>query len=263
MDERFFTDADGVEVFTRHWPVDDPKAVVVIAHGMSEHAGRYARFAEALNDAGFAAVALDHRGHGRTGESTGVGRVGPGGGDRLVDDLHELVESAHEHHPDVPVVLFGHSMGSMIGQAYVTRFGASLAGYVLSGCPGVMEGTDEMLAGLSAAVEGGMGDEAADMLSGFNEAFEPARTPFDWLSRDDAEVDAYVADPQCGAGNPVTYGFLLELFGLAAPAVEPDRSIAHPADARADDHRRDGPGGRHGRQRPGPRGPPAATPVST
>ena len=67
MDEQTFVDSHGVEIFTRWWTIDAPRGVVLIAHGASEHSGRYDRFARAVNGAGFAAVAIDHRGHGRTG----------------------------------------------------------------------------------------------------------------------------------------------------------------------------------------------------
>lgn len=221
-EETNFTDDDGVEIFYRYWPADDPKGAVVIAHGASEHGGRYHRFAQALTAAGWSAFAPDHRGHGRTGASSGVGRMGPGGGDRLVDDLRQLVGIASRTVPGRPVVLFGHSMGSMITQAYATRGATGLAGYALSGPLGVVEGADEMVTGMRAAVDAGMGDETIDMLGSYNAAFEPSRTSFDWLSRDDAEVDAYIADPLSGDDNPLTYGFVADLIGLAAPAVEPD-----------------------------------------
>lgn len=226
-EESTFTDEDGVEVFYRYWPADRPKGAVVIAHGASEHSGRYDRFARALNDAGWSAFAPDHRGHGHTGRSTGPGRMGPGGGGRLVDDLRRLVQIASER-AGGPVVLFGHSMGSMITQAYATRGADGLAGYVLSGPLGVVEGADEMASGMRAAVDAGMGDETLDMLGSYNSAFEPSRTPFDWLSRDDAEVDAYIADPYCGDANPLTYGFVADLIELAAPAVEADAIAAIP-----------------------------------
>lgn len=221
LEESTFTDDDGVEVFYRYWPAADAKGAVVIAHGASEHSGRYDRFARALNAAGWAALAPDHRGHGRTGASTGAGRMGPGGGGGLVGDLRQSVAIATERVDGRPVVLFGHSMGSMITQAYVTRGATGLAGYALSGPLGVVEGADEMVTGMRAAVEAGMGDETIDLLGSYNSAFEPSRTPFDWLSRDDTEVDAYIADPLCGDGNPLTYGFVADLLELAAPAVEP------------------------------------------
>ena len=218
MGEHTFTDKDGVEVFYRTWPLDEPKATVVIAHGMSEHSGRYDRFARALNDAGYAAMAIDHRAHGRTGDVTGKGKLGPGSADALLDDLRTVVDMARAR--QAPVILFGHSMGSMIAQAYVQRYGDGLAAYVLSGCPGVLEGGADIAAAMEQAVAGGMGDEPADLLGGIGG--EGGRTKYDWLSRDEAEVDAYIADPYCGDSNPMTYGFLGALFGLAAPAMEPD-----------------------------------------
>ena len=222
MGEHTFTDPDGVEVFYRSWPRDGAKGVVVIAHGASEHSGRYDRFARALNDAGYAAYGIDHRGHGRTSASTGVGLAGPGGGARMIDDLHELVDRAARENGDLPVILFGHSMGSMIAQAYVQTHGHGLAGYVLSGCPGPNPDVEAMKAGLQAAVDAGQGDQPlGGMLSAFNEAFEQ-RTGFEWLSRDAAEVDKYCADPYCGDNHPLTAGFFNDLIGLAAPAMEPD-----------------------------------------
>src|SRR5580765_7544480 len=204
MDERTLTDADGIEIYYRTWPRPGATGVVVIAHGASEHSGRYDRFARALNDRGYAAYALDHRGHGRTAAATGAGIVGPGGGDRLVDDLHALVEHARAEVPGTPVILFGH--------AYATRHSDSLAGYVLSGCPGPLPGADEIRAALQAAVDGGMADQPLDSLGAFNDAFEPARTKSDWLSRDPDEVDKYIADPLCGDDMPLTYGYMHELL---------------------------------------------------
>lgn len=220
MGEHTFTDADGVEVFYRSWPRDSAKGVVVIAHGASEHSGRYDRFARALNDAGYAAYGIDHRGHGRTSASTGVGLAGPGGGGRMLDDVRDLVDRARSEVPGVPVVLFGHSMGSMIAQAYVQRFGDELAGYVLSGCPGPNPDVEAMKAGLQAAVDAGQGDAPlGGMLSAFNEAFEH-RTGYEWLSRDASEVDKYVADPYCGDNHLLTAGFFNDLLGLSAPAMD-------------------------------------------
>lgn len=223
MGEHTFTDPDGVEVFYRTWPVDPAKGVVVIAHGMSEHSGRYVRFARALNAAGYAAYAIDHRAHGRTGASTGAGKLGPGAPEALLDDLKHVVDLAAREVPGVPVILFGHSMGSMISQAYVQRHAEGLAAYALSGCPGRMEGAAEIAASMDAAIAGGMGDEPANLLGGIGG--EGGRTTYDWLSRDDAEVDAYIADPYCGDSNPMTYGFLRALFSLSVPAME-DAGIA-------------------------------------
>jgi alpha-beta hydrolase superfamily lysophospholipase len=221
MEERTFMDAHGVEIFTRWWPVDAPRGVVLISHGASEHCGRYDRFARALNAAGFAAVALDHRGHGHTAPSVPRGVMGPGGGMAVVDDIHELRTAARsEFGSDVPVFLFGHSLGTLIALAYLDHHAAGIAGSVLCGLPADLDGAaalGELLQGLADA---GLRDEpAADLLS-FNEPFEPARTPYDWLSRDAVEVDKYIADPMCGDDNRLTYGYLLDLFGVVAPAYE-------------------------------------------
>jgi len=220
VEERTIKDSHGVDVHTRWWPVEAPRGIVLVAHGASEHGGRYDRFARALNDAGFAAVAPDHRGHGVTGKGTGAGQMGTGGGRAVVDDLHELRAAASERFgADVPVHLFGHSMGSLIGLAYLTQHSAGLARGVLCGFPADLDTAAELGEGLKAAADGGMRDAPFDALSAYNEPFEPARTPYDWLSRDHAEVDRYVADAYCGDDNPLTYGYVADLFDVLAPAV--------------------------------------------
>ena len=217
-----FTDRHGVEVFTREWEHADPAASVLIAHGASEHSGRYDRFGRALVDAGFAAYALDHRGHGRTADSTGVGRMGEPGGMAVIDDLDELADRALAAHSGRPVVLFGHSLGSMISLAYATHHADRLAGLILCGFAAPMNDLAGVRDLFQGAVDAGMAEEPIDLLAGINEPFEPARTKFDWLSRDEAEVDAYLADPLCGDDHPLTYGFVLGLFDVVAPAIEPD-----------------------------------------
>lgn len=222
MDESTFSSGDGFDVFYRRWsPSGDPTLVVLIAHGLSEHSARYARVAEALASDGYAVYALDHRGHGRTAASTGAGKAGAAGMEGVLDDIARLEAIASEEHPSVPVVLFGHSMGALLAQAYVERDGKGLAGLVLSGSPGVDGAASELADGLRAAADGGMADEPMPALAAFNEGFEPARTPYDWLSRDDSEVDLYVADPLCGDEMPATFGFLADLLAMAVDAMEP------------------------------------------
>ncbi len=230
MDEQTLVDSYGVEVFSRSWPVDSPAGLVVIAHGASEHSGRYDRFATALNEAGFAAVAIDHRGHGRTGKATGPGLMGPGGGQAVIDDLHQLRTAAVAKVADgTPVFLVGHSLGSLIGLAYLTQHSEGLAGGVLCGMAADVNeaaGTGALLQGFADA---GMRDASAgDLLAANNAPFEPARTPFDWLSRDTAEVDLYIADPFCGDGNPLTFGYLIDLFDVVGPATENLGAISCP-----------------------------------
>lgn len=232
MDELSFVDAHGVEVFYRRWTAPTTeRGAVVISHGASEHSLRYTRFADALNEAGIAAYALDHRGHGRTAMATGAGRTGPGGLAGAVDDVQQLVAIAGAEVAGAPVALFGHSMGSILVQALVERPAAGVAGYVLSGSPGAATpGTGSAADALRLAVEAGMGDEPLDALGSFNAAFEPARTPHDWLSRDPAEVDAYIADPFCGDDMPLTHAYMAQLLELAADAMSTEGIARIPSD---------------------------------
>ena len=230
VEEHTFVDAHGIEVFSRWWPIDDPEGIVLVSHGASEHAGRYDRFGRALNEAGFAVAALDHRGHGRTAPSTAPGVMGPGGGDAVVDDLHELREAATSRFGgDVPMHLFGHSMGSMIGLAYLTRYSDGLAAGVLCGFPVGVDGAAAMSEALQGFADAGLRDSPVENLLADNNApFEPARTGFDWLSRDPDEVDRYVADPMCGDDNPLTYGYLIDLSAVVVAAGERLGSISCP-----------------------------------
>ena len=181
----FSSEVDGMRLQGFRWPVARPRAAVVIAHGAAEHSMRYQRFARALDGAGFEAWSLDHRGHGRSGllnGPEGLGDFGEGGWDALVADIGQLVLRAHAALPGLPVALFGHSMGAAASQQYAPERSQDIAALVLSG---------------STARELPREGEAPPPFEP-NKAFEPARTPYDWLSRDEAEVDRYIADPWCG-----------------------------------------------------------------
>jgi alpha-beta hydrolase superfamily lysophospholipase len=219
----------GVHVTYRRWlPVGDVRATVQIVHGASEHSGRYGRLAGALTARGFAVYAMDLRGHGRTAEGTGTGRFGAPGFDGVLDDVQALHLVAAEQHPGVPRVLLGHSMGSIIALASAERDGGDLAGLVLSGPLGVDPGLADTVSQLEAALAAGLADRPLDALGAFNESFEPARTPYDWLSRDDAEVDAYLADPLAGDEMPLTYGYAAVVFGASVRASSPEGIAALP-----------------------------------
>jgi alpha-beta hydrolase superfamily lysophospholipase len=222
MDERRFIDAHGVEVFTRWWPIAAPTAAVVIAHGASEHSGRYERFAAALNTAGFAAVAIDHRGHGHTAAGADRAIMGAGGGQAVIDDLGELIAQVRsEMGAGLPVFLFGHSLGSLMALSFLVQHSADLAGGILCGVAADVDGVADLGALLSGFDTPELRDEsAASLLAANNAPFEPARTPYDWLSRDESEVDLYAADPFCGDAHPITFGYLIDLFGVLAPAVD-------------------------------------------
>jgi len=214
-DQSSFVDADGITVTYRQWNAASPRGAVVVAHGASEHSGRYERFAKALNSAGWTVLAPDHRGHGRAAPAA---VIGPRAMDGVLDDLDEIVLMAQE--VGGPVVLFGHSLGSIIALRYAEARDGRLAALVLSGPIGVMPGADAIAEQMRAVVDAGRGDEPMNALAAFNESFEPARTPYDWLSRDEAEVDKYIADPLCGDELPLSHGWVLATFGGAHEGSE-------------------------------------------
>lgn len=203
----FISGADGTEVATTAWTdvVDAPRGAVQIAHGLAEHAARYGRFAAALNQAGMIVFATDHRGHGRTGRDR-LGDFGAAGFDGLIADVVEYGAAIARDH-GLPLFLFGHSMGSFAAQSVVLDHADQYAGVVLSGSTAL----DVLAAGMADA-EGPVGLEA------FNAGFEH-RTGFEWLSRDEAEVDAYVADPWCGFETPPET--IPMLFGQAGRLADP------------------------------------------
>ncbi|PRY49664.1 alpha-beta hydrolase superfamily lysophospholipase [Geodermatophilus tzadiensis] len=230
-DPTFTTAADGARLAERRWTPDgEVRAVLQVVHGLSEHAGRYGRLAAALTARGIAVGALDQRGHGRTAESTGPGRFGDGAGsDAVLDDVRDLGERLAADHPGVPRFLLGHSLGSAVALASAARDGAGLTGLVLSGPLGTAPGLAASVPGLEAAVAAGSGEEPMAVLGAFNASFEPARTPYDWLSRDPAEVDAYLADPLCGDDVPPTYGYGAGMFALVARSASPESLDRLPA----------------------------------
>lgn len=227
--------ADGLVLAGFAWlPAAAPRAVVVIAHGMAEHAGRYARFAAALNAAGFAAYAFDHRGHGRSARSAAeLGHMADRDGwNRAVADLAAVCALAAQRHPGLPVLLFGHSMGSFMAQQFLYQHGSQIAGCVLcasNGKPPAIAGLGRLVARAERLRLGGRGVSALIQklsFDAFNKRFLPARTDFDWLSRDPAEVDKYIADPYCGF--PITVQAWIDfLDGLDAMA-RPENQAAIP-----------------------------------
>lgn len=224
---------DGTELAVYRWaPAEAVRGIVQIAHGMAEHGARYDRFARALADAGYAVYANDHRGHGRTaGDVARLGHFADRDGwATAVSDLVTLTRLARSENPGVPVVLFGHSMGSYLARAYAIDHGRELAGLILSaagGDPGVMGRIGRAIAALEARIRGKRARSVLlDRLSfgRYNSAFTPNRTRFDWLSRDEASVDAYLADPYCGAVSTATFfGDLLAGVGYVNDAANVSR----------------------------------------
>jgi alpha-beta hydrolase superfamily lysophospholipase len=212
-----YVSGDGQQIAAYRWdPAGSPVAAMQLTHGMGEHALRYEQLARALNRKGLAVYAQDHRGHGATArpEALGatarpeaLGDLGAGGWPGLVEDIGLLAGVIRGEHPGLPLMLLGHSMGSFATQQYLLDHSADVDGVILTGT-GVIDLLEPALDL----------DQPLD-LALFNAAFEPARTPFDWLTRDEAIVDAYIADPRCGFG--IDTGSAKAMFAGARRLADP------------------------------------------
>ncbi|HOE04035.1 MAG TPA: lysophospholipase [Bacteroidales bacterium] len=212
-----FKASDGAGIVYHKWSAEteDIRAVVVIAHGMAEHAFRYNHFANVLNENYFTVYAPDHRGHGCTAgdpENTGIFARRQGWW-KVVDDLHSLIGIVKNENPGKKVFLLGHSMGSFLVRTYICTYGNHVHGVILSGTgmnPRPILVAGSMIARLSSFFKGqNHRSKTLDMMSfgSFNKKYS---TPFQWLSRDQEMVDKYIADPYCG--QVFTSGFFQDLF---------------------------------------------------
>lgn len=194
------------------WDAPQPKAVLQIVHGMAEHMGRYGCLGEYLSGSGIAVIGHDIAGHGRSIGPEGLkGYFGPGDGwGGILADIDQVADAAARRWPGVPRILMGHSMGSFLVECHMARKGGAAA-YILSGTAGKNPALPfgRMIARAQIAL--GRGRRPSMLLNtlsfgAYNTPFKPARTPFDWLSRDEAEVDKYMADELCG------FAFTAEAF---------------------------------------------------
>lgn len=209
--EEFYYDSrDGVSKLhaVRYLPEGDERVrcVVQIVHGMAEYAERYEAFAEYLTARGYAVTGEDHMGHGKS-----VGKDGKYGyfceqdpATVLVRDVHRLKKATQALYPGVPYVLLGHSMGSFITRNYMFRYGTGITAAIIMGTGMTPKNVLHMAKCLAAFQKLIFGSRhVADMLNKlafgvYNGAIENPRTDFDWLSRDEEQVDKYLADPLCG-----------------------------------------------------------------
>ena len=204
--ERYIKMSDGHFVFTRTLTPTMPcRGHIHILHGMAEHSGRYSNFAQILCDAGYAVTMHDHRGHGETAAYNGtLGFFAESNGfDRVVEDVHEVIVTMHAPYADVPLIIFGHSMGSFIARRYIQLYGHHIDNVILCGTGSVspLHMVGHYVAQALAKQRGKETESALlNKLSfgSFNKQFANPKTAYDWLCSVEQEVQKYMDDPYCG-----------------------------------------------------------------
>ena len=208
-EEYRYDSATGVcRIFARSFvPADQTKVkgILQIVHGMAEHGERYQAMAYYMAYHGYAVFLHDQAGHGRSvEEDSRLGYFGDKDGWRaLIQDVRVLMKKAMEKYPGRPVFLLGHSMGSFVARAYAAQYGDMLTGAVFCGTSGENPGAAAgvAVAGIVEKFRGSLFRSAFInhiAFGSYNKRYENPRTPFDWLTRDEGEVDAYIQDPLCG-----------------------------------------------------------------
>lgn len=204
------------QIFSRSWVEEssEPRAVIVIAHGMAEHSGRYDHFARFLAENGFAVYMNDHAGHGRSAQIKGH-FADKNGWECVVKDLNSLMDQAVERHPGLPVLLMGHSMGSFLSRSFIARYGDRLSGCIICGTmgknPGVALGKAVAAAQMKLMGPRSRGERISKLAStGYNKRIEVPVNDSAWLSTDDAVCRAFEADPLCNF--PFTAAGYYDLF---------------------------------------------------
>lgn len=195
------------------WIPDIPvKATLLISHGMAETIERYERFASYLCDSGVAVYGHSHRGHGKTaGNLDNLGILGDNGWLKMKSDLKQALDLMKTDFPNVPVVVFGHSMGSFLLRDFLLDYSSEIDAAIISGTgymPKLLIKMGAMVSGWVVSAKGPRyRSKLLDQLSfgNFNKRIEPKRTNFDWLSRDVEEVEKYIKDPYCGAMHSASF----------------------------------------------------------
>ena len=196
---------DGCSIHALEWaPEGPPRGIVHLVHGISEHIGRYDETARFLAEHGFLVCGEDHLGHGRTVTDGSYGFFAPENGWTLAArDVRALRKLEGARHPNLPYFLLGHSMGSFLTRTYLILWPGTVSGAVLMGTgqePAPLVALGKRISALECRRLGPRGVSPLVhtlSLGAYNLRFRPSRTPSDWLSRDPAEVDAFLADPLC------------------------------------------------------------------
>ena len=202
MIESYIDAPDGHKIQTYIWHLENAKAWVHINHGMSEHAARYDQFAQALNKQGYSVVAHNHRGHG-TSPTTQLGNFSDNQGwEKALADIDTVRDSVCKS--DTAYYLMGHSMGSFIIQAYMVNTKRNVDAMIISGSNFQAPAIAKTARVIAKFERWRLGPNKPSKLlqflsfASFNQSFKPNRTNFDWLSKDQDQVDRYIDDPLCG-----------------------------------------------------------------
>ena len=207
MRSDFWFDSCGAgQIHCCKWmPEGEPRAVVQLVHGIAEFIERYDTFANYLTELGFVVVAEDHMGHGASINGGGIQGYFHGGWFSAVADTHTLLAKTREEYPELPYVLFGHSMGSFMARTILCRYPDSgIAAAVICGTAWQPAFALPLLVKVIEGMNKKLGETAPnqklnDLVFGsYNGKVPVKRTTHDWLTRDDAIVDAYIAHPLCG-----------------------------------------------------------------
>ena len=213
-------------------PEGEPRGLVQLAHGMCEHKERYQAFMEFLAERGCLCVINDHRGHGASVRSADdLGYFYENGDEALVEDLHQITLWMREKWPGLPLVLFGHSMGSLAVRAYADRYDKDIDALIVCGSPGenAAAGAGLVLIRLLSALFGERYHSALVQkmtIGAFAKRFPSAEHPSSWISANEENVIAYEADPLCSFsftlnGNRALLRLMRRAYGLSPTRGNP------------------------------------------
>ena len=233
MREDFWYDSKGAgKIHGCRWiPEGETKAVVQIVHGIAEFIERYDDFANFLNKQGIAVVAEDHMGHGQSVNGEGVRGYFSGGWFAAVEDTMVLLRGTRAAYPDIPYILFGHSMGSFMARTILCKYPDSGSSAAVICGPGWQPPAllPPVIALIAQVCKKSGEDKPSALLQklvfgSYNSRVEHPRTQFDWLTRDAKQVDAYIANPMCGF--TASAGLLRELMKGIAYIEKPENLAA-------------------------------------
>lgn len=196
--------SDGTVLVCYKWENKSPNFVVQIAHGMLDHSGRYDKFAQFLNKNGAVIYSEDHRGHGKTaGNLENIGHLADKDGmNKVADDILLLNDHIKSEYPDLPIVVVGQSLGSILLRLALIKDKdfADICIFTGAGAdPGIKGRIGLFIISFLKLFGGKKRNKSLNNLlfNDFNKPFKPVKTPFDSLSRDEEVVKAYMNDPYC------------------------------------------------------------------